>query len=1163
MNPAAFMLRGLRHRWRLHAASAAGVALAGMVLTGALTLGDSVRFSLERRQLLRLGRIEQAMAPSGRHFRAALAAEIGADAGADTAAVLIHPGVVSLTTGERRLNQANVIGIDARFLALAEQPESAGLTPQTGEALVNRQAAHRLGVQVGDEIVVRLGGQGPLPLDSPFVASDASSKPLRLRIKGILPSEALGDFDLRIRQGVPGNLLVNREELAAALGLADLANAVMEGENRNQKYEIRNTKYEIRNKKYQTINSKSKILNTKSKILNPKSEICDLRSEIRDPRSTVHHPRSTVPDLSSALRRHWQLADAGLSVALLADGGGCEVRSAQVFLGDREAEGVRQAYPSARGVFGYLANEFRAGERRTPYSFAVGIDGDPVTADLAADEIVINTWLAEDLGIGPGDRLAMRYFVVGDRRELREEEAEFRVRAVVPIAGAAADPGLAPAFPGLADAANCRDWQAGPEIDLGRIRDRDEAYWQAHGPTPKAFLPLATAQRLWGNRYGRLTALRVAGEDDPSAVAAAIRRCLSPEAVGLAFRPVRAEALRAARSGVDFGQLFLGLSMFLVASALLLAALLFGFGIESRGEEVGLLRALGFTRRETGTLLLLEGALSALPGAILGGAAGLAYSLLLIHGLRGAWQGAVGETELLAKFAPGTVALGIVLAWGAAIVGMAAVLLRQLRHQPAELQAGLGITASPGRGPRRHRLAMLAAIGMLAGIAVLVITLPPNRGREVAGGYFLAGTLLLTAMLLLVREAASTSPGAVKLGIGSGANPDRICLPWRNARRRTGRSLAVMALAAVGIFLVVAVAANRRSPAAEVNQRQGGTGGFALYGETALPWVDDLNGARQRARLGLDAADDRVRFVQIKAHDGDDASCLNLNRVAEPRILGVDPEDFRTRGAFRFASVGPEVDPADPWQALAQPSPDGAIPAFADQSVIQWGLGKRLGDILEYPDGHGGILRLRLAGALEDSVFQGSVLISQAAFARHFPSLDGFRVMLVDLPADLEVATFASGLARLLRDAGLETIPASERLATFQAVENTYLSVFLLLGGLGVLLGAAGVGIVLLRNALERQGELALMRAVGFARGELSRQLLGEHAGLLVGGLALGLSAGALAVLPAIATAPERIPWAWILGLAIAILLHGLAWALFAARQAIRALPARALCGEE
>ena len=61
----------------------------------------------------------------------------------------------------------------------------------------------------------------------------------------------------------------------------------------------------------------------------------------------------------------------------------------------------------------------------------------------------------------------------------------------------------------------------------------------------------------------------------------------------------------------------------------------------------------------------------------------------------------------------------------------------------------------------------------------------------------------------------------------------------------------------------------------------------------------------------------------------------------------------------------------------------------------------------------------------------------------------------------------------------MEVTPAVRRLAAFNAVQNTYLSTFQVLGGLGLLLGSVGLGVVVLRNVLERRGELALLLAVG------------------------------------------------------------------------------------
>ena len=50
---------------------------------------------------------------------------------------------------------------------------------------------------------------------------------------------------------------------------------------------------------------------------------------------------------------------------------------------------------------------------------------------------------------------------------------------------------------------------------------------------------------------------------------------LDPAQLGLAFQPVRDQALAAARQSMDFGQLFIGFSFFLIAAALLLMAMLF------------------------------------------------------------------------------------------------------------------------------------------------------------------------------------------------------------------------------------------------------------------------------------------------------------------------------------------------------------------------------------------------------------------------------------------------------------------------------------------------------------------------------------------------------------------------------------------------------------
>jgi hypothetical protein len=363
----------------------------------------------------------------------------------------------------------------------------------------------------------------------------------------------------------------------------------------------------------------------------------------------------------------------------------------------------------------------------------------------------------------------------------------------------------------------------------------------------------------------------------------------------------------------------------------------------------------------------------------------------------------------------------------------------------------------------------------------------------------------------------------------------------RNCARRRGRCLVTAGIVASGVFVLAAVAANRHDPAAAPRRRDSGTGGFALWVETSLPVLHDLATPEGRRSLGLEGTRWRdVRFVQMRFREGDDASCLNLNRVGRPRLLGVRARELADRRAFTFAALASGVDPANPWGALDAPADAEVVPGVADATVIAWGLGKRLGETISYRDERGRTFRVKLVGALANSILQGNVLISEEALARRFPSTAGSRVMLVDLPA-ASARELGAGLGEALRDLGPDLQPAAARLREFNAVESTYLLIFLLLGGVGLLLGTAGSSVLVLRNALERRGEIAVMRAVGFSRRWLRRAIFAENAALLAWGLVSGTVAAAAAVLPAAASPGARLPWAWLGGLLAALAVGGAA----------------------
>jgi hypothetical protein len=373
----------------------------------------------------------------------------------------------------------------------------------------------------------------------------------------------------------------------------------------------------------------------------------------------------------------------------------------------------------------------------------------------------------------------------------------------------------------------------------------------------------------------------------------------------------------------------------------------------------------------------------------------------------------------------------------------------------------------------------------------------------------------------------------------------------------------------MAVFLIVAVAANRLDATRDASNRGSGTGGFALWASSTLPIVENLDTDRGREKLGLDPKGMReVTFVPFRVREGDEASCLNLNRAQRPRILGVDPARLDSRKAFSFQALAKGADPSHPWQVLDpagagwvldSPLADDEVPAVGDANSLQWALGKSIGDTLEHVDEQGRAFRLRIVGAVANSLLQGQLLVAESAFIRRFPGESGHRVFLVDAPVPSAVA---GDLTRALADFGFEAEPAADRLNRFNAVQNTYLNTFQVLGGLGLLLGSFGIGLVVMRNVQERRAELAVLGAVGFAPGLVETLVLREHRRLLVEGIRIGTVAALLAVAPTLWQPGGGFPWVGIAVVLVAVFANGLLWTWFATRRACRGPLLTALRGE-
>jgi ABC-type lipoprotein release transport system permease subunit len=1131
------ILRNLSYYWRTNVAVVLGVGVAVAVLAGALLVGESVRASLRGLFLQRLGRATH-VASAPNFFREALAEEVrtGAgfkDAGFDSACPLVvAEGVVTHEASGRRAVAAQVYGVDARFWEF--HGRAGARAPQSDEVLLSPSLAAELGAGAGDAVILRVEQPSDIPVESLHGRKDDVGSSARLAVRETLAASELGEFSVRPSQTEVRAVFVPLVSLQRSLDRAGRVNTIL--------------------------------------------------FAARGEGSEAEAASAQTEKLNGSLRASATLEDLGVKLRALDEARGLSFESESGLINEGLEAAARAAAGrtgmSAEPVFSYLANSIRAGGREVPYSIVTAFGAEAFDrllkpspsdeGDKSLSPVVLNEWAARELGARVGDAVTLEYYVWEESGRLSTRAAEFRLAGVVPVEGEAADRDLVPEYPGITGSRSLADWDPPFPVDLARIRPQDEAYWDAHRTTPKAFITLARAQELWRSRFGSLTSLRLragakgaaslTGASSLETFSAALRETLEPSAAGLNLYAVRAEGLEASRGATDFGEYFLYFSFFIVVSALLLTALFFRLGVEQRLREVGLLGAIGYTHGRVRAIFLAEALVLASLGSLVGVPGAYAYAWLLMKGLRTWWVGAVGTTALELHAGPWPFVFGVAGGLVAALLCIV-LTLRGLRRASARglLAGGRGwetesVSSSKSQSVFSSMRVLVPSVALLAGCLFLLAAGSGVVGQ--AAGFFGGGALLLVA-LLGFQSAWLKGRGRMTIGGSGWWSVSR--LGMRNATYRPGRSVLCITLIAAAAFIIVAVDSFRRDDSAgAARERHAGGGGYALLAESLLPVVHDPNTPEGRDALnltGAGAALDGVALARFRLRPGDDTSCLNLYRPSQPRILA--PTDaFRREARFAFGSrldAKGEAE-ANPWLLLDREFEDGAVPFVADANSAAYVLHLGLGDDFMLERG-GGLapLRLRLVATLADSIFQGELLVSERNFLRHFPEQEGYRVFLLDLPDEADAPRVAAALEERLTDFGFDAASTSERLASFHRVENTYLSTFQMLGGLGLALGTLGLAAVLLRNVLERRRELALLRAVGYDRRHFGLMIVAENALLLACGLLTGTFCALLAIAPVVSARGGRLPLASLGLLLAAVVVSGLAASLVATAAALRA----------
>ena len=838
--------------------------------------------------------------------------------------------------------------------------------------------------------------------------------------------------------------------------------------------------------------------------------------------------------VSEVLKHNLKPQDIGLRLREINKTGEIEIVSDRIFIDESVLKEITDLLPMSAPVLTYLGNRFTAGTRSTPYSFISALPPSLYPGITEGNEMIINRWMANDLSAKEGDIVKLFWYSPDSLNKLIEKDSDFTIKRIVDMKGIWSDSLLMPDFPGIVGKESCTDWDAGVPIKMHQIRTKDEDYWNKYRGTPKAFISYITGRKIWGNNFGPATSVRYPAGITKKDIGDKLNGSLDPLKVGFMITDLSDESVKAANEGVDFSTLFLSLGFFLILSSLVLLSFAVSLYFDSKKSHIFILHALGFKNSRISRLLFFEAGFIGLAGCSLGVFAGYLVNILITTALNTVWNGAVQTETLKAYFNILPLFSGFFLTFLTILVLMLVKVKRFLKILNKREKE---IYSIPSSRKNRHIL----IISSFVTVSLILFSLLSGSGQ--ISFLFASGTALLLTFIFLWRQYYIG-----RSGIYAAKSINRKQLLHRYYSFNPSGAVTPILFIAAGIFTVFLTGVNKMNFNENAIKRSGGTGGYLLWCENTIPVKEDMNSEAGKKSLGLD--DDQLSdmsFVQMKKYSGNDASCLNLNHITTPPLLGIDPDDFITKQSFSFSKVLDVKKFKNPWQYLNIPSTNNTFFGIADQTVLEWGLKLKAGDTLILRAENGQPVKIIIAAGLQSSVFQGNLLIGKENFTRYFPSVSGFQVFLADGNNAL-TDQYKNTLEERLESYGTDIEKTSFRLASFYRVTNTYLSVFAVFGAFGMIIGVAGLGFVLLRNYNLRKKEFAIMLAAGFRSKKIRGMILSEQLKILIAGVTAGVFSALLATSSSIIN-NRVIPWLFLSWMILAIIITGLITMLLSVRS--------------
>ena len=793
-----------------------------------------------------------------------------------------------------------------------------------------------------------------------------------------------------------------------------------------------------------------------------------------------------------------------------------------------------------------------------------GITGVADAGDIASDEIILNDRTATELGVVAGDRVRVHAY---------GSTADMTVARSVPEVGLAGYGGailLPGTLAGLSDASTLP-------------------------ATPKV-------ERVLVSLDGAVFDTR-----DRSAAVVADLQVAFAEVPGVEIEATKAAVLdEAERLGGGLTELFSTIGLFSVLAGILLLINLFVMLAEERKSELGMLRAVGFTRRRLTRAFAIEGAIYAIVAALLGAVVGIGVGWLVA-----VVAGSVFGTEGQGSNYP-LVVEPVSLAIGAAtglVISLATIWATSLRIARLNIIRAIRDLPEPRAVRARTRTLVLGAVGILVGAglafagisgelaipllvgvpvaalsaAPLLRTLLPERvGRLLVAGTVLAWGLVVYPLFPDVLGSAGIIAFVVQgvvLTVGAVAMAASLDRAWTYAVEhlgRRGRGLAPRLGIAyplahrfrtsmlLGMFsLVIFTVTILTSFSASLGGNSGATAEQMSAGYDVMLDTNPSNPVDAASLLDQD----EVAAVTGLAHGVATFGSDLVEGTREWEMTGFDA-GLLDRGTPTLFSRAPAyATDADAYRAVLEDPTLAIVPENFLVSGVDLAAFK-VGDTFSVIEPRTGRSRELTIAALADTDWlENGALVNRDLAAAVFggQGIDTRFYVAVDDGADAQRVATSLNAAFVEQGADARTFAALgaegvQTLTGFLALLRGFLA-------FGLLVGIAGLGVVMVRAVRERRQEIGMLRAMGFGTNLIRTAMLSEAGLIAIQGTLIGAVLGLITTRQLLASSdsfgdvaiPFIVPWVGLAAILALPLIASLGVTAWPASRAARIRPAVAL----